>query len=129
MSLTESIDTTSAAGKMIFRMLAVLAEFERDLVSERTRAALAHKARRGERTGDIPYGWSLAGDGVRLVEIPTEQAIIGEIRARRAAGATLRQIAEELSGRGVPTKKGNARWTHQAVASIVGRVTGRAAAG
>jgi site-specific DNA recombinase len=41
-SLTEkidtiSIDTISAAGKMVFRMLSVLNEFERDLVSERTR--------------------------------------------------------------------------------------------
>ena len=35
-SLSEKIDTTSAAGKMIFRMLAVLAEFERDQISERT---------------------------------------------------------------------------------------------
>ncbi len=39
-SLSEQIDTTSAAGKMIFRMLAVMAEFERDLVSERTKTAL-----------------------------------------------------------------------------------------
>ena len=37
-SLSEKIDTTSATGKMVFRLLAVLAEFERDLVSERTRA-------------------------------------------------------------------------------------------
>src|SRR5438445_303625 len=35
-SLSERIDTTSASGKMIFRMLAVLAEFERDQISERT---------------------------------------------------------------------------------------------
>ena len=41
-SLSEKLDTTSAAGKMMFRMLAVLSEFERDLVSERTRAALHH---------------------------------------------------------------------------------------
>jgi len=39
-SLTERIDTTTAAGKMVFRMRAVLAEFERDLVSERTTADL-----------------------------------------------------------------------------------------
>ena len=39
-SLSEQIDTTSAAGKMIFRMLAVLAEFERDLISERTTSAI-----------------------------------------------------------------------------------------
>ena len=56
-SLSEKIDTTSAAGKMVFRMLAVMAEFERDLVSERTTAALAHKRSQGKRTGGIPFGW------------------------------------------------------------------------
>lgn len=50
-SLSGKIDTTSAAGKMIFRMLAVLAEFERDQISERTTMALAHKGLKGERTG------------------------------------------------------------------------------
>ena len=40
-SLTEKIDTTSAAGRMIFRMLAVMSEFERDVIAERTRTALA----------------------------------------------------------------------------------------
>ena len=43
-SLSERIDTTTAAGKMIFRLFAVLAEFERDLACERTRAALARRS-------------------------------------------------------------------------------------
>lgn len=128
-SLTERIDTTSAAGKMVFRMLAVLAEFERDLVSERTKAALAHKARRGERTGDIPFGWRLDEGGVMLLEVPAEQAISAEIRGWRAAGWSYRRIAAALTERGILTKKGNARWTHQAVASIAGRMAGRAMAG
>lgn len=67
-SLSEKIDTTTAAGKMVFRMLAVLAEFERDLVSERTTAALAHKAGKGERIGEVPFGWTLAADGVTLAQ-------------------------------------------------------------
>ena len=41
-SLSEKIDTTSASGTMIFRLFAVLAEFDRDLVSERTRGAMAY---------------------------------------------------------------------------------------
>lgn len=45
-SLSEWIDTTSASGKMVFRMLAVLAESERDLVSERTKTAMAHLRRK-----------------------------------------------------------------------------------
>ncbi len=120
-SLTEKLDTTSAAGKMLFRMLAVLAEFERDLVSERTTAALAHKRRNGERTGGIPYGFRVADDGVQLVAIESEQVIIAEIRAMRQAGKSYRKIADELTGRGVPTKKGRGDWKHSAVARIVGR--------
>ena len=120
-SLTERIDTTTAAGKMVFRMLAVLAEFERDLVSERTAAALAHKRCRGERVGDIPYGWRLTDDGTTLAPIESEQTTIRQIRAMREGGVSYRAIAEELTRRGVPTKKGNARWTHQAVASILKR--------
>ena len=105
-SLSEKIDTTSAAGKMVFRMLAVLAEFERDLVSERTAAALAHKAGRGERVGEIPFGWTLDADAVSLVENPTEQAALADIRELRDAGWTYRAIAAELTPRGVLTKKG-----------------------
>ena len=123
-SLTESIDTTTAAGKMIFRMLAVLAEFERDLVSERTRAALAHKRKNGERISRYPpFGWRFEDksddDTAKLVELPEEQRVITEIRDMRAAGHSYRRIATELSQRGIPTKAGRAAWTHQSVRSIV----------
>ena len=72
-SLSEKIDTTSAAGKMVFRMLAVLAEFERDLVSERTTAALAHKRRNGQRVGTNPFGHVLADDGSTLLDLLLEE--------------------------------------------------------
>jgi DNA invertase Pin-like site-specific DNA recombinase len=49
-SLTPKVlDTMSAAGKMIFRMLAVLAQFERDLISERTTSAMSHLRQSGRR--------------------------------------------------------------------------------
>lgn len=50
-SLSEKIDTTSAAGRMMFRMLAVLAEFERDQISERTKNALAKLKANGKKLG------------------------------------------------------------------------------
>jgi len=121
-SLTERIDTTTAAGKMVFRMLAVLAEFERDLVSERTAAALAHKRRNGERVGTIPYGYRLDADSVTLLPVEAEQAVIREIAAMRTKGRSFRYIARELTRRGVPTKTERSNtWTHRVVASIVRR--------
>ncbi len=57
-SLTENIDTTTAMGKLFFRLMAALAEFERDIISERTSMAMAHKRARGEHCGgQAPYGW------------------------------------------------------------------------
>ncbi|WP_439897123.1 recombinase family protein [Methylomagnum ishizawai] len=50
-SLTESIDTTSAGGKLIFHIFASLAEFERTLIRERTVAGLAAARARGRRGG------------------------------------------------------------------------------
>ncbi|MBL8251978.1 MAG: recombinase family protein, partial [Candidatus Competibacter sp.] len=58
-SLSEKIDTTTAAGKMVFRMMAVLAEFERDQISERTASAMQFKKAKGERFGSVPCGYFL----------------------------------------------------------------------
>jgi DNA invertase Pin-like site-specific DNA recombinase len=50
-SLAEAIDTGSAAGRLVLHIFAALADFERELIRERTRAALAAKRRRGEQLG------------------------------------------------------------------------------
>ena len=105
-SLSEKIDTTSAAGKMVFRMMAVLAEFERDQISERTSTAMQFKKARGERVGAIPYGYDLADDGVALVANPAEQAVIAQARALRDAGLSLRKIAAELDRSGLVARSG-----------------------
>ena len=116
-SLTERIDTTSAAGKMVFRMLAVLNEFERDLVSERTKAALAHKKAKGERVGTLPYGFCLASDGTLNPE-PTEKAILAKIEQLREAGYSLRAIADQLNSDGILTRRGSP-WRHQYIDNLL----------
>ncbi len=50
-SLQESIDTTTPGGRLIFHVFAALAEFERDLISERTQAGLASARARGRKGG------------------------------------------------------------------------------
>jgi DNA invertase Pin-like site-specific DNA recombinase len=53
-SLAEAINTTTATGRLVLGIFASLAAFERDLISERTTAALAAKKRRGESVGRRP---------------------------------------------------------------------------
>ena len=120
-SLSERIDTTSAAGKMMFRMLAVLAEFERDQIAERTTTALRFKAAQGHRVGRVPFGYDLASDGVALIPNELEQQALTTIRKLRSSGETLRGIAAELERRGVRTKEGKP-WTHSTIQRIVNRM-------
>lgn len=121
-SLSERIDTTSASGKMVFRMLAVLAEFERDQVSERTKTALAHLRHQGKRiSGRIPFGYSLAANGVDLVPHPNEQDAIRLMQELRLQGCSLREIAAALTQRGIPTKTRTA-WSAEAIRGILRKV-------
>lgn len=121
-SLSEKIDTTSAAGKMIFRMLAVMAEFERDQVSERTSMAMAHKKSKCERVGTVPYGFDLAADAVTLVRNEAEQQVIEAIQAMRVQGLSYRKIAAELENQQILTKAGEAKWRHTTIKSILDRL-------
>lgn len=121
-SLSEKIDTTTAAGKMVFRMLAVLSEFERDQLSERVTMAMAHKRRKAERiSGRIPFGYSLDSDGVTLVTVADEQNVLRVIQELHNDGLSLRAIASELNRREVPTKTGTP-WKHSSVQSIMKRL-------
>jgi site-specific DNA recombinase len=119
-SISEKIDTTTAAGKMVFRMLAVLSEFERDQVSERTKAALSHKRSLGLKTGgDVPFGYTQQGN--RLIPDPAEQDAVVFIRTLHGEGLSLRKIGVELENRGIRTKAGNLHWHPQQVNAILRR--------
>lgn len=121
-SLTESIDTTSAAGRMFFRMMAVLAEFERDVISERTKAGLAYKRANGERISrHIPFGYDLTADGKHLKPNRREQNAIKRMAQQRREGWPLRRIAADLERRRISTKRGRTRWHPEVVHDIIAR--------
>ena len=110
-SLAEQIDTTTAAGKMVFRMLAVFRKFERDLMRERTTAAMAVTRANGERIGQIPYGWKVADDGSTLLPIEAEQKVRAQICDLRRNEATLQAIVDTLAEKNIPSKTGrSSRW-------------------
>ncbi|MES2832476.1 MAG: recombinase family protein [Pseudomonadota bacterium] len=64
-SMTEKIETGSAAGKLVFHVFAALAEFERNLIRERTHAGLAAARARGRKGGRKP---SLSPQQVREIK-------------------------------------------------------------
>jgi DNA invertase Pin-like site-specific DNA recombinase len=118
-SLSERIDTTTAAGRMLFRVLAVLSEFERDLIAERTSTALRIKRLRGEYTGgDCPYGWRLGRDGITLEPVRREQVLIATARELRASGLSLRAVGRRLMERSMPPRHGGS-WHAKTVRGLL----------
>ena len=117
-SLTERIDTSSAAGLMVFQMLAVLTEFERRQTAERTRMALAHKRSRGEVYGPVPFGFREVGR--RLEAVANESGIVAKALQMRSAGVSFQRIADHLNARGVAGKQGG-RWYASTVRYLIGR--------
>lgn len=120
MSVSDSIDTRTAAGRLVLNVLLSVAQWERETTAERTREALRHKIRNGERVGKVRFGYDLAADGVGLVENSAEQQAIATMVELRQAGATFRAIAAELSGRGIEPKE-SSKWDHSAVRRILAR--------
>ena len=86
-----AVDTTTPAGEAMANVLATFAQFERRLIGQRTREALAVKRAEGVRLG-------------RPSTIPP--GVAERIRRERARGATLRQIADRLNSDGIPTARG-----------------------
>src|SRR5207248_9220677 len=89
-SVAESLDTGSAAGRLVLNIMTAVSQWEREAIGERTRDAMNHKRNQRERVGNIAYGCRLSGDGVHVEDDPDEQAVLAEIRQLRRDGATLR---------------------------------------
>lgn len=90
-----SVDLTTPGGRMMFTMLGGIAEMERDLISQRTREALAARQSAGVRLGRPP-------------KLPDE--VVARILRERAQGSTWQNIADRLNDEQVPTAHAGARW-------------------
>jgi DNA invertase Pin-like site-specific DNA recombinase len=107
LSVSEQIDTRSAAGRLVLNVLASVGQWEREAIGERTAAAMAHKASQGDYCGGAaPYGYAV--EGGRLVPVEAEQAVLTAAREARAAGLSLRSVARVLAERGFKTRTGGA---------------------
>lgn len=103
--LEPSVDTTTPHGKFTANIFAAVAELERELISQRTKEALA----------------ILQGNGMRLgapVQIP--EAVARRIHMDREGGLSLREIADNLNLDLIPTVKGGA-WEASTIQRVLAR--------
>jgi DNA invertase Pin-like site-specific DNA recombinase len=124
-SVAESLDTGSAAGRLVINIMTAVSQWEREAIGERTRDAMRHKKSNGHRVGNIAYGFRLGANGVHLEPDPQEEAILAAIRELRARRCTLRGIAAELNARGWRTRRATS-WRLEHVARILGPFKGEA---
>jgi len=113
----QSLSTSSAIGRMMLTMMAAFAEFERNLISERTVTALAHKRSRRQVYNHTPYGYRREGGDI--LKIPEEQRIIRMIERWRGQGETFQAIADRLNSENIPTKLGT-HWYPATIRKILG---------
>jgi DNA invertase Pin-like site-specific DNA recombinase len=104
-------------------ILDAVAQFERALIRERTRAALRAKPARGQRAGNVPWGYRADADG-RLEVLEAEAAVARRVLRMRSEGVPLRAIARTLARDGVAGRTGRALSLTQ-VARIASRARER----
>jgi site-specific DNA recombinase len=94
-SVAESLDTGSAAGRLVINIMTAVSQWEREAIAERTREAMSHKKSNGQRVGNIVYGYRLGPDGSHLEPDPHEQTVLTAIRDLRRAAL---HVARDCSG-------------------------------
>lgn len=103
-ALDFGLDTTTPAGEMVANVILSTAQYERRLIGERTRVALAAKRAAGVRLG-------------RPSVLSTD--VVRRIVEQRNAGRPLRGIAADLEADGIPTARGGTTWQASTVQSVL----------
>lgn len=119
------------ANRMTVGILAVVAEAEAEMISARTKAALAAAKARGRALGGFRGRAGTVEDAKRARAARTDKADrvardIAPVLARidPDGGLSLRQVAQQLNSEGVPTPTGRGQWTATAIARIRARLAG-----
>jgi len=102
------LDLWTSEGQRVANQFAFVADWERRMISERTREALARTREQGARLGTP-----------QRTPAPT----VLKISRLRAQGLTLQAIADELNRLRVPRTRGGQSWRPSSVRSVLGRVS------
>ncbi|MGV8123949.1 MAG: recombinase family protein [Candidatus Xenobiia bacterium LiM19] len=107
-SVADQVDTRSAGGRLVLNVLMSVAQWEREAIGERTKAALNYKKSQGVKLGRPE----------KQITDPAEIKTINYIRELRAQGLTFRAIAATLDAEGYKTSRGG-KWAPQTVKNLI----------
>lgn len=116
-SATEVYDTTTASGRLFIRLVASMAQWERENLGERVRFGMEEKARTGKWTVSTPpFGYD-SNDSNLLIN-HSESAIVKEIYTLYISGMGMWKIAKNLNDRGLKTRR-NKPWGQNSIHYIL----------
>lgn len=125
LSLCGMVNTHTAAGRMLMHNLANYNQFEREVISERTRDSLQYLKAQGVRLGHAPYGYEfskqLDDKGRRiLVPRPGEQETIGKLAAWHTERVKFAEMARRLKAAGSRARRGG-DWNEHVISVVLQR--------
>lgn len=118
-SLQDSFDTSTANGRMVMNLLATVAQWERDIISERTKGAMAFMKASLRRVGAVPFGFDLSGKYLTPNEEETQT--LKMMSAWREEGLSYQAIADKLNVKGLTAKNGG-KWYSKTVRGALRRL-------
>lgn len=100
------LDTSTPGGELVAHMMAALAQWQRRVIAENTRQALAHRRATGQ-----PVNQGSVADHPDLVNL---------IRQEREIGSSYREICDQLNAQHIPTIRGGTQWRPSAIGAVLG---------
>ena len=117
----EGTEDNNPSSVFMRRLIDAFAEFERNIICERTKAAMQAKKKKNERVGYIPSGHRLAEDGIHIEKDESEQSILEQIRDLMRERLSTRKLAAEMNRRGA-FNRGGAKWNHASIHRVMTKI-------
>jgi len=109
-SVTQQFNTNTSMGRLTLHILLSFAQFEREIISERTKDKMAAARKRGQWLGGRPpFGYTVEKDSKKLTVSPQEADLIREIFQLYLQGNSLLQVANIINDKGCRTKQATAK--------------------
>ena len=116
LAVVDQIDTSTASGRMCLNLMMTVYQWEREVISERTKAALQHKKSKGQPLGSARFGENITQ--LNITPNLAEQEVLNLILDLRTIGYTLQQIANYLNENNYLSKRGKS-WYQRTVKNVV----------